>query len=602
MNIRSAFVCALAAVACIGATSAQETSKPAHQTAAWVQKSNQNAKVLLDLTAKYNPEAAQQSGVDGIDEQIMDLKPKRRERFTADLKAAKSELESREAKEKDPLVKQDLAIMIHAANENLRGLAIDEKYDLPYYNMNRTIFFGLRTLLDDQVAPERRKAALVRLRKYTGREEGYTPLAKLAEDRTNDRISLPGRIGPYKGEVETDLQQADTYINGIGTLFKKYNIAGYEEPYAKLKAQLAEYNDFIRKQILPKARTDFRLPEEEYTYSLEQYGVDLPPQELVKLAHASFDEIQQEMKTVAPKVAARHGWKLTDYRDVIRELKKDQWQGEAILPNCEKRIGEIEGLIRRERLVTLPARPMRMRIASPAESASTPAPNMRPPRLIGNTGESGEMVLPLSLPQTDPAKAAQKFDDFAYNAAAWTLLAHEGRPGHELQFDAMVERGISTARALYAFNSTNVEGWGLYSEKIMLPYMPPDGQLISLQYRLMRAARAFLDPELQMGKVTPEQAHKVLTDDVVLSDPFATSEVERYTFRSPGQATSYFYGYTKLVALRSDVEKALGKKFDAMKFHDFILSQGLLPPNLLRKAVMEQFVPEMQGTNVAMAN
>jgi uncharacterized protein (DUF885 family) len=34
----------------------------------------------------------------------------------------------------------------------------------------------------------------------------------------------------------------------------------------------------------------------------------------------------------------------------------------------------------------------------------------------------------------------------------------------------------------------------------------------------------------------------------------------------------------------------MGKKFDQMKFHDFILSQGLLPPDLLRKALMEDFV------------
>ena len=32
---------------------------------------------------------------------------------------------------------------------------------------------------------------------------------------------------------------------------------------------------------------------------------------------------------------------------------------------------------------------------------------------------------------------------------------------------------------------------------------------------------------------------------------------------------------------------ALGPKFDVLKFHDFILSQGLLPPALLRKAVLE---------------
>jgi uncharacterized protein (DUF885 family) len=95
---------------------------------------------------------------------------------------------------------------------------------------------------------------------------------------------------------------------------------------------------------------------------------------------------------------------------------------------------------------------------------------------------------------------------------------------------------------------------------------------------------------LQSGKVKPEDAMRVLTQDVVLSDAFANTEVERYTFRAPGQATSYFYGYTRLLALRKDVEAKLGKKFDAKQFHDFVLSQGLLPPDQLRKAVMEQFV------------
>lgn len=572
-----------------------------HAVPEWVKRSNENAKLMLDLSAKYGPEGAQQSGVDGVDDQIADFKPNRDERFKKDQLAVKAELESRLAKEKDPLVKQDLEIMIQAANESLRQIELEQKYDIPYYNMNRMVFFGIRSLLDDQIAPERRKAALVRLRKYAGVEPGYTPITKLAEDRINERLNLPGRIAPFKGELETDLANSTSFVNGIEGLFKKYGIAGYEEPYAKLKQQLTDYNEFVRAKLLSKARTDFRLPAEEYAFALEQYGVDIPPQQLAGIAHASFNDFQKQMQEIAPKIAQQRGWKVTDYRDVIRELKKEQWTGDSILPNYQKRIAEIEDIIRREHLVSLPARPMRIRLASEAESASTPAPNMRPPRLLGNTGESGEFVLPLSFPSKDPAKQ-QKFDDFTYAAASWTLTAHEGRPGHELQFDAMVERGISTARALYAFNSTNVEGWGLYSEKILLPYMPLEGQLISLQFRLHRAARAFLDPELQAGKVTPEQAHKVLTDDVVLSDAMATSEVERYTFRSPGQATSYFYGYTKLVGLRSDTEKALGKKFDAMKFHDFILSQGLLPPNLLRKAVMEQFVPEMQGTKVAKLN
>jgi len=154
----------------------------------------------------------------------------------------------------------------------------------------------------------------------------------------------------------------------------------------------------------------------------------------------------------------------------------------------------------------------------------------------------------------------------------------------------MVEKGVSQARALFAFNSTNVEGWGLYAEYIMRPFMPLDGQLISLQHRLMRAARAFLDPELHTGKITPNEALRVLLEDVLLSDAMATQEIERYTFRNPAQATSYFYGFTRLVQLRAETERALGAKFDQHKFHDFILSQGLLPPALLRKAVYADLI------------
>jgi len=85
----------------------------------------------------------------------------------------------------------------------------------------------------------------------------------------------------------------------------------------------------------------------------------------------------------------------------------------------------------------------------------------------------------------------------------------------------------------------------------------------------------------------------------VQSHAFAEEEVERYTYRSPGQANSYFYGYTKLIALRKDTEAALGAKFNQKRFHDFILAQGLLPPDLMRQAVMEGFVPGERsgGTN-----
>jgi uncharacterized protein (DUF885 family) len=79
--------------------------------------------------------------------------------------------------------------------------------------------------------------------------------------------------------------------------------------------------------------------------------------------------------------------------------------------------------------------------------------------------------------------------------------------------------------------------------------------------------------------------------DVGLSEGMATQEMQRYIFRAPGQATSYFYGYQRLMETRQAAEVALRKKFDRQAFNDFVLAQGMLPPALLRKAVMEDFVP-----------
>jgi uncharacterized protein (DUF885 family) len=259
---------------------------------------------------------------------------------------------------------------------------------------------------------------------------------------------------------------------------------------------------------------------------------------------------------------------------------------------------QLEAVIRRERVVDVPKRAMIMRLASDAESAAQPAPHMQPPPLVNNTGEYGQFILPVSNPSGDGRHEA--YDDFNFPGAMWTVSAHEGRPGHELQFTAMVERGVSTARSLYAMNSVNVEGWALYAEAEMLPFEPVEGQIIALQLRLLRAARAMLDPMLNLGLITREEAGRVLLNDVVVSAPMARQELDRYTFNAPGQAGSYFYGYSRLLQLRAETELALGAKFDQLAFNNFLLDQGLLPLDLLAKAVREEFVPAQKATAVSM--
>lgn len=47
--------------------------------------------------------------------------------------------------------------------------------------------------------------------------------------------------------------------------------------------------------------------------------------------------------------------------------------------------------------------------------------------------------------------------------------------------------------------------------------------------------------------------------------------------------------------MRAETELALGPKFDHLAFNNFLIDQGLLPPDLLAKAVREEFVPQQQA-------
>ncbi len=571
-------------------------SQPADRS--WIATSNRYANMLIEVVFKYHPEAGTQQGLSQFDAKVSQPTLANEDQERRETEAVLAKLKSAAAEKQQEDVAEDLQIMIRRVNLNFKRQDFQRANEVPFFNASQMVFGGLQVLLDEQTPADRRAAAVVRIREYAGLEPGYTALTEILRQRTTEQMAKPGVIYPARVEIETEMARNSNYLDGIAALMRKYKLTGWEEPFAKLKTQLTDYDAWVKATVLPKARNDFRLPPQHYALDMENYGIDIPPAELATMAHQAFTEIQGEMKSIAAQIAKQRSLPSSDYRDVIRELKKQQIVGDAILPFYQERLKQIEKIIVDEKIVTLPDRPARIRIATAAETAQQPAPHMVPPPFIHNTGQKGEFVLPLNIPAGPGQTATEKYDDFTYDAAAWTLTAHEARPGHELQFDSMLEHGVSLARVRYAFNSTNVEGWGLYAEYLIKPYMPLEGQLVSLDLRLQRAARAFLDPELQAGKITPADAFRVLEQDVVLSHAFAEEEVERFTYRAPGQANSYFYGYTKLISLREDTEKALGPKFDQKKFHDFILAQGLLPPDLMRKAVMEDFVPAAQKASV----
>jgi hypothetical protein len=568
---------------------------PKADSHSWVEVSNGYTSVLLAIEFKHHPERGSREGLSEYDTNISQPSWADEDNERRELGDVVEQLKGAIKQQQQPEVAQDLAITVRKLELRFKREDLERSREVRFVNASRMVFEGLQFLLDEQTPQERRPAVVERIRKYSGLEPGYEPITEILKKRVLDQVGKPGVVYPWRNEIETELARDSGYVMGIAELMRKFKMKNWEEPYGRLKAQLADYDEWLRSNIVPKARSDFRLPSEDYALRLQDFGIDIPPAELAAMAHKAFLEIQAEMKPIAAQIAQQRHFPSSDYRDVLRELKKEQIVGDAILPLYKGRLAAIEKIIAEQQIVSLPNRPARIRLATPAETVQQPAPHMVAPPFLHNTGQEGEFVLPLNMPAA-PGQNAEKYDDFTFDAAAWTLTAHEARPGHELQADSMVEQGVSVARVLYAFNSTNVEGWALYAEALIKPYMPPEAQLVSLDYRLLRAARAFLDPELQRGQIQPADAYWVLEHEVVQSHAFAQEEVERYTYRMPGQANSYFFGFTKLMELRGEAESRLGTRFNQQRFHDFILAQGLLPPDLLRTAVIERFVPAERGS------
>jgi uncharacterized protein (DUF885 family) len=554
----------------------------------WVNTSNRYAQILLQAQLRFQPESASFFGIPGYDDKIADLGPDNAARFRKATAEAKAALEEKLQLERDPNVRQDLEIMIEAADDSIESTAVNERLILPFADAPQLVFQGLNALLSEQTPAERRGKALDRLNAYVGLNGG-TPIAVQARERYQERAGDSALLAPTKLEVEQALSNVDTYAKGIRKLFAQYKVKGSEPALKAMDRQFAEYAAWVRKDVLPKARTDTRLPPELYALQLKQVGIDIPPKLLIQRARLAFMETRAAMERLAPLVAKEKGFDTRDYRAVIRALKRETIANDQLETRYREVIDAIDPIIRRERIVDVPNRPMVMRLGTEAESAAQPAPHFLPAPLVGNTGQQGQFVLPINNPATKGKP--ESYDDFNFPAVAWTLSAHEGRPGHELQFTAMVERGVSLARTLFAFNSVNVEGWALYAEAEMIPHEPLDGQLLALQFRLLRAARAMLDPMLNLGMIDRERARKVLMEDVGMSAAMTRQELDRYTFNAPGQAGSYFYGYARILELRAETELALGEKFDRLAFNNFLLDQGMLPPALQAKAVREQFVP-----------
>jgi uncharacterized protein (DUF885 family) len=163
------------------------------------------------------------------------------------------------------------------------------------------------------------------------------------------------------------------------------------------------------------------------------------------------------------------------------------------------------------------------------------------------------------------------------------IAYHEGIPGHHMQLSVAQQLTDLPKFRRHGGNSGYVEGWALYAEQLGKEvgfYQDPVSDYGRLSSELFRAVRLVVDTGIHSKGWTREQVVDFMRKSGAVDEPTIQVETDRY-IAWPAQALSYKLGQLEFRELRERARTELGPKFDIRRFHDEMLSGGVLPLDLL---------------------
>jgi hypothetical protein len=408
----------------------------------WVARSDKYARQYLAVMRRFEPELLSWLGDAESDAEISELSEDSGRQEVAAYEELATDLRVRLAEENDPNVLADLGVLIDRCGQKINLLQAEGEHLLPYVHLPQTIFLGLRSLLDERNEPQRRTAALLRLRRYAGSESDEKPILERHRARLRSRLQDRRLLAPPRQALERDLKSSLTIAEGIGELFESCEVAGFEKDLGRLRDQLSDHDAFCREHLLPIARQDFRLPLELYQARLGWHGVDISVDELASRAKVEFQKTQREMRDLARSLTSAKLPLFSEYRPIVRELMTRRIPAGKLLTHYEKRLRKLWELLERYDVLSLPEAPVRLVAATWAESAVYPHLHMRLPRYLSGRCEPVEVVLPCEAPRPS-GRVAYGID---VDAVSWSAMAHEA--AHAVQASVIQQSGLSLVRVL----------------------------------------------------------------------------------------------------------------------------------------------------------
>lgn len=182
----------------------------------------------------------------------------------------------------------------------------------------------------------------------------------------------------------------------------------------------------------------------------------------------------------------------------------------------------------------------------------------------------------------------------------YTTLAHEGYPGHLYESTWFNSTDPHPIRKLLNYSGYS-EGWATYVEMRAFDWACED-EAIAAALRANQNFSLGICARVDMG-VNYEGWSREDTKNYLDQFGMGTDETVDWIFEAvvakPSNYLSYYIGYLEFEELREEAENSLGRNFDPVSFHEFIMTTGPAPFDLIHEAMESWISEEKEGAGEA---
>jgi uncharacterized protein (DUF885 family) len=275
-------------------------------------------------------------------------------------------------------------------------------------------------------------------------------------------------------------------------------------------------------------------------------------------------------------------------RQVIDKLTLKHAPREGFVAAVKRQIPTLTKFVNDHQLLTQdPSKPLVVRetplyMRGSGAGASVSAPG--PYDLKANTYYNVE-----PLPPTWTAQQAESYLREYNDYTLQILNIHEAIPGHYTQL-VYANRSPSRVKSIFG-NGAMIEGWAVYAEQMMLEagYGNNSDEMWLLwdKWNMRSTLNAVVDNLVQTKQASEQDVVALLTGAGFQEEAEARNKWHRATL-SQVQLSSYFTGYTEIVALRNEVRQRDGDKFSVKNFNEQFLSFGSAPVKYIRDLLLRR--------------